>query len=375
MRAETRYVSYQSGTTVMVYLNEISSGVWLHVEAGSTPEFDAQGLVIAPDGENNLVRDLSQFLDVAKENNVFVVLCLFNGAAIGNDNYKNLVLNDTILQSYIDNALTVSKSLKIVAINHQHQITVQPIVTSLSDKPALGAWEIMNEPEGSIAIQSNANPCFDTTILAPFGGGWSGANVPMETMLRFVNRLTGAIKRADPKALVTVGSYSEIPQTTSFPGMFNYYQDHCLQAAGGDEQGIIDFYQMHTYAWDGTFGNHTPFRVAAVDYGLDKPLVIGEFSYACAAGETIEELWNLGYDLGYDGLWSWQYNNDDTGCMDTKDDQNLGMQAIRLRPGVSVVIHDGVDEGSDSLAYRIKSELIVTVLLALLAVFFVPEFL
>lgn len=164
--------------------------------------------------------------------------------------------------------------------------------------------------------------------LAPHGGGWSGANIPMETMLRFINRQAGAIKRADHKALVTVGSYSEIPQTTAFPGMFNYYQDHCLQAAGGDSQGIIDFYQMHTYAWTGTWSSHTPFTVSATEYQLDKPLVIGEFSYACAGGETIEELWNLGYELGYNRLWSWQYNNDVTGCMDTRADQNLGMKRL-----------------------------------------------
>lgn len=222
----------------------------------------------------------------------------------------------------------------------------------------------MNEPEGSIAIQSNANPCFDTTILAPYGGGWSGANIPMEVMLRFINRQAGAIKRADPKALVTVGSYSEIPQTTAFTGMYNYYQDHCLQAAGGDAQGKIDFYQMHTYAWDGTFGNYTPFRVPAASYLLDKPLVIGEFSYVCGGGEDIDELWNLGYDLGYDGLWSWQYNDDNTGCMDTREDQNLGMQAIRSRPGVAVLIQSDVDDGSDSLAHRIQTKLNVILLVA-----------
>jgi len=319
--------NYQStGPLMEQWIKDISNAggnslrVWVHVEAGSTPEFNSQGYVIATDGLNNLIRDLSRFLDVAQEYNVFVIFCLFNGASMGNANYKNLILDSNKTQSYIDNALT-------------------HMAAGLANKPALAAWEIMNEPEGSIAIQSNVNPCFDTTILAGHGGGWSGANIPMETMMRFVNRLAGAIKRADPKTLVTVGSYCEIPQTSAFPGMYNFYEDHCLLTAGGDPQGIIDFQQMHTYAWEGKWGDHAPFRVYAADYLLHKPLVIGEFSFACAGGETLEQLWNRGFDLGYDGLWSWQYNNDNSGCMDTRAQQNQGMQTIRSRPGVPLVIH------------------------------------
>lgn len=77
------------------------------MEGDSTPHFDELGFVIAPDAGNNLISDLSRFLDVAAENNVFVIICLWNGALLRNDNYRNLILDSTKLQSYIDNALTV----------------------------------------------------------------------------------------------------------------------------------------------------------------------------------------------------------------------------------------------------------------------------
>jgi len=55
------------------------------------------------------------------------------------------------------------------------------LVESLKGHPALGAWEIINEFEGSVyAGQSNQNPCFDTTVLTNSGAGWTGNYIPME---------------------------------------------------------------------------------------------------------------------------------------------------------------------------------------------------
>ena len=42
------------------------------------------------------------------------------------------------------------------------------MVEGLSNMSSLGGWEIINEPEGSIAIAANSEPCFDTTVLDTF---------------------------------------------------------------------------------------------------------------------------------------------------------------------------------------------------------------
>jgi hypothetical protein len=54
-----------------------------------------------------MASDLSKFLDVAAANNVFIIPVLFNGAVSIEGSYKNLMWDESKLNSYINNALVV----------------------------------------------------------------------------------------------------------------------------------------------------------------------------------------------------------------------------------------------------------------------------
>ena len=232
---------------------------------------------------------------------------------------KALISDTTKLQSFIDNALI-------------------PLAEGLKSEPALGAYEIMNEPEGSVDPQtSDPEPCFDTkNVLKGSGAGWSGGDVKMEQLLRFHNQQAGAIKKADPKALVTVGAWSEYSSTDNVnvdPGrkFFNYYKDECLIKAGGDKKGVLDFYQIHTYAHNYVFDPGSPFESKlskAGDYKLDKPVVIGEFSAGSTKGKaTIQSLYKMAVERQFSGAWDWSM-----GVSDGNDDESVsvaGMASIR----------------------------------------------
>eukprot|EP00095_Tigriopus_kingsejongensis_P005359 maker-scaffold34_size539781-snap-gene-3.21 protein:Tk05359 transcript:maker-scaffold34_size539781-snap-gene-3.21-mRNA-1 annotation:"beta- -mannanase precursor" len=284
--------------------------VWVHVEGEFTPQFDSSGYVSATDGSGTLISDLRKLLDVCQSNGVLLIPVLWNGALMRQQKYKDLFTDTEKLRSYLDNALT-------------------PMVEGLKDHPALGAWEIMNEPEGSIQMAADEDACYDTThldwtrshpgIRAP---GWSGGNIGFRNMLKFINRHASAILQADPKALVTVGSWSEWSQTDSDQIQddsvhkygYNHYKDFCLTKAGGKNDGILSFWQIHTYPYNSQWDTGAPFKLSVNDYDMDAPLVVGEFpveayeqaqGHALPNGDSTEDLVEYLYGHGYNGGWSW----------------------------------------------------------------------
>lgn len=323
------------------YLRNISAAggnsmrIWLFVEGQSVPEFDKGGDVIATDAANSMLDELRSFLDYAASQNVFVTLTLWNGALMRQQNLKNLIRDTAKLQTFIDNALI-------------------PLVNGLKGKSALAAWEIMNEPEGSVDPSiEDSNPCFATkSVLGGSGAGWAGGKIPMKELLRFFNLQAAAIRAADPKSLVTVGSWSQYASTDAkiVPGkvFFNYYKDECLIAAGGQPDGTLSFYQIHTYAHGGKYDPGSPFGSnvgTARSYALDKPMVIGEFSAGSTrGGRTIQSLYRDAMTKGFSGAWDWSLKGGDG-----NDDEAiavLGMGALKNEPAVHIDIGSGGGGGT-----------------------------
>jgi hypothetical protein len=298
--------------------------LWLHTTGASTPEWSGDRISGPGDGT---IEDLRAILDLALEHDIAIMPCLWsfdmlrirNGPEVTDRSYQ-LLTDEPTLQSYIDNALV-------------------PMVEALRGHPAILAWEIFNEPEGM-----------------SYEFGWPfNRHVPMAAIQRFINRTTGAIKRADPDVLVTNGSWSfmaasdempdetpmfgyrsadsmtvaEVRQVQEFleeryshvysldetvahidsvgarPRNINYYRDDRLLAAGGDPDGTLDFYTVHYYNWAGT--SLSPFHHDKTAWGLDKPLVVAEFYMDDAFGVSHTDFYEVLLRRGYAGAMGWQW--------------------------------------------------------------------
>ncbi len=143
--------------------------------------------------------------------------------------------------------------------------------------------------------------------------------IPYQQVMRFINRVAGAIHREVPGAKVSCGAHS-VPYNTSIPmpglgyenAPLNYYSDQALISAGGDPAGVMDFYQVHGYPeWADQVkdGLLNMFLHTKPHWKLDKPLVVGEhWSLLTSTNETVtpghyERL----HDNGYAGVWGWAY--------------------------------------------------------------------
>jgi List-Bact-rpt repeat protein/carbohydrate binding protein with CBM4/9 domain/cellulase (glycosyl hydrolase family 5) len=288
--------------------------VWLSTNGSKDPVFGSDGLVTGL-GSRTLA-NVQQMLAIAKENKMLLMPVLLTHnfmqtqTGVNLDNNRKLLATDAGLKAYIDKALV-------------------PLVTAIGNDPNLVCWEIANEPEGMVE-----------------GIGWTTSRIPKAAVQVFTNRMAGAIHRAVPGVLVSTGIVAA--------AYLNWYADAALKAAGGDADGVLDFYQVHYYGWNGT--SNSPFRKGAAAWSVDKPLVVGEFASsswgpstpstsAMQDAESVDTLLENLYKTGYAGGMFWQYQPD-AGDTWMKGFATASPSLAKLaRAHAADVAFDGVSDG------------------------------
>eukprot|EP01083_Nonionella_stella_P318228 1162120_1 len=274
--------------------------IWIFGEGKHCPIFDRNGRVIKSDATNTLIHDIESHLEIAEDIGIFVILTLWNAAMdFKDDGLYGLLTDDKgdKLQSFIDIVLT-------------------PLVEATKDYISLAAWDIINEPEGSVLPHKGTTECTNTIYLKDEGPPWTDTQLTVIKYQRFINKLSAAIKAVDPESLVTMGAWSEKSVTDQF-GYKNLWSDACLIEAGGHESGVLDFYDIHSYQYAGFYDKYAPLgdKLNSVRfYNLDKPVVIGEFGIEIhgtpqweklAKERYAEEKYKEIYRKGFNGAFMW----------------------------------------------------------------------
>lgn len=291
--------------------------VWLSTNGANDPKFGADGYVSGLGTKT--VANVQQMLSIAKKHKMLLmpVLLTHNFMQDQGQNLtytRKMLTTDSGIAAYIKNA-------------------VVPLVTAIGNDPNLICWEIANEAEGMVS-----------------GVGWTAQKIAKTDVQKFTNRMAGAIKRAVPGVLVSTGTVQ-----ASYLG---WYSDDQLKTVGGDADGTMDFYMVHYYGWNGV--SNSPFRKGAAAWGVDKPIVVGEFassswgpstpsSSAMQDAEKVDTLLENLFKNGYAGGLFWQYQRDGGDPWMMGFSTSAPSMAALKRAHPADVTFDGLSDGKFSM--------------------------
>jgi hypothetical protein len=195
--------------------------------------------------------------------------------------YK-LFKDDLVLNSYFDNVLI-------------------PILKATSQREASVAWSIIDWPEHLIKCKTkNEIECFDNQ---KFSFGYLNVyEILMEKVLRFIN-LHSSLIHTQTKKLVTADVW-HYEFNSNCADCFNYFKDVCLQNAGTEMNGILDFYSIRTTSFESCL----IINKRAIDLRVDKPIVISECIMKMYLDKKDGEIHKQAHDELYAGIISEHFN-------------------------------------------------------------------
>ena len=289
---------------------------WYHTNGSTNPAFVDKKVTKNPEFFHD---DVKSILDLAHSKGLKVQICLWSFDMLkeqwGVDASTNklLLTEDEYTDAYINNALL-------------------PLVNAIGNHPGLYAWEIFNEAEG---------------MTSAYAGHWPGflEKVEMPVIQKFVNKTSGAIRRAQPMVKITNGALGLLTNMEdSSKGFWNAYSDANLINSGNDKDGYLDFYNVHYYSWAGIKGS--PFHNKFDANKIDKATVVGEYypDNLILEGAPTINAQDLGSKLAENNwggslVWSW------TDRTSTTDRNNIALITASLSNSDD---NDGDDDNDDN---------------------------
>ena len=227
-------------------------------DARYSPEFDGNGYVTGLD--DKFFADLDAALQIAQKHDVYLILSLFpagfwitdcwnEGIHLGG--HADAITDPAKRQSLISNA-------------------VVPLVQHASKSGRVLAYEVLAEPEWGIQELNQDN---DYRI-----------KVPLASVRAFARDLTRAV-HLNSRALATVEA-NRSSHLRAWIGLG------------------LDYYSFSWYDW---LEPYDPLNVPAQQYGLDRPVVLGEFPVAQNPYYRLSDILDITINQGYAGAFAWSY--------------------------------------------------------------------